>query len=577
MITLGIHDGHNATACLIKDGKIVACIPEERLQRKKNWCGFPEKAIQACLEVGQISAADIDRVGVAGLLPPVHGLGEITDPIGFRGFYNFISPLFPRKFLRSGTAIKLAVFLLSKLRNRKDVEQRVRALGIAKTPEFYDHHSMHVLSAYGCSPFYRQDEEVLVLSCDGAGDAVCATVNIGKGGKLKRLHTVCHYNSLGELYARATQYLGMDPTSDEYKVMGLAAYANKKYGMPAYEKIKDFISVEQDGLGLRNNTSYTKWHYLKIMRKLFRNERFDCVAYAVQRMTEEVLTAWVINAVRKTGLRRVVLSGGIFMNIKTNNIILNHEEIEGLWVLPSCSDDSLSIGAAMQASINSGHSDFEPLKDLYLGPQYSTAAIEQALSAHQAEVKVQHMDNIEEHVGKALAQGDIIGRFAGGMEWGSRALGNRSILADPRDIRTVSRINKAIKKREFWMPYCPSILAERATDYFHQTKDYVAHYMVMAFPSTTLAQNDIPASMHAYDHTIRPQVVHKDWNPSYHKIISVFEKETGVGVLLNTSFNLSGYPIVCSPQDALDVFMKSDLDALAIENYYITKTQAPQQ
>ncbi len=571
MITLGIHDGHNASACLIRDGRILACIPEERLNREKNYCGIPVNAISKCLEVGGVSPEAVDAVGVAGLLPPVYGLQEITSPKGFRGAYSRLSPLFPKSFLRSGSSVKFAVAILSKLRNRQEVRDAVMAEGIGADVIFYDHHTLHALSAYGCSPYYRKDEEVLILSCDGAGDAVCATVNVGKGGRMKRLHTVGHFNSLGELYARTTQFLGMNPTSDEYKVMGLAAYANPQYAEPVYDKIKGCIAVEEDGLGLRNNTSFTKWRYLKFLKNTFEGDRFDCVSYAVQRLTETTLKEWVANAVRRTGLRRVVLSGGIFMNVKANNGILSLPEIEELWVLPSCSDDSLSIGAAMHASMDRGFNKFELLKDLYLGPEYGEREIETALANFGESLHVQKMDDIEAEIGKNLARGKIVGCFAGRMEWGARALGNRSILADPRDMRSISRINKAIKKREFWMPYCPSILEEKADDYFRADKGYKAYYMTMAFPTLSKARDDIPACMHVYDYTIRPQVVAEDWNPRYHRLIRSFEKETGVGAVLNTSFNLTGYPIVCSPQDALEVFIKSNLDVAAVENFYVTR------
>ena len=571
MITLGIHDGHNATACLIKDGKILACISEERLNREKNYCGMPVNAIGECLKVGGVSPEELDAVGVAGLLPPVYSLKEITSPKGFRGLYSRLSPLFPKSFLRSSKSIKPAVAILSKLRNKRAVYRAVAAAKIKAGVTFYDHHTLHALSAYGCSPYYQQDEEVLVLSCDGAGDAVCATVNVGKRGALKRLHTVGHFNSLGELYARTTQFLGMNPTSDEYKVMGLAAYANPKYAQPVYDKLKGCIEVEKDGLGLRNNTSFTKWRYLKFLKDTFEGDRFDCVSYAVQRLTETTLAAWVANAVRRTGLKKVVLSGGIFMNVKANNIILSLPEVEELWVLPSCSDDSLSIGAAMHASMDLGFNEFEPLKDLYLGSEYSESEVEAALASCSESLSVEKMDGVEEHIGRSLVQGKIVGRFAGRMEWGARALGNRSILADPRDMRSIGRINKAIKKREFWMPYCPSMIEERAGDYFKADKGYKAHYMTMAFPTTSKAQDDIPACMHVYDHTIRPQVVVQDWNPRYHRVISSFAEETGVGTVLNTSFNLTGYPIVRSPKDALGVFVQSDLDAVALENFYVTK------
>ena len=572
MIILGIHDGHNASACLIKNGEIIACIPEERLKREKNWCGFPHQAISACLEVNGIRPEEIDGVGVAGLLPPLYDMTNVVAPVGFRWLYNRAEVFLPGSILRSNAFNQLSVAVLSKFRDKESIQEKLRDLGIQSSPTFYDHHSMHAISGYGCSPFYQESDEVLVLTCDGSGDSVCGTVNIGSEKKLKRLHTIRHFDSLGELYARATQYLGMNPLSDEYKLMGLAAYANQKYGESAYQKVHKFISATDDSFAIRNNSGYSKRRYLKSFQKLFRNERFDCVAYAIQRMTEEVLTRWVVNAIRKTGIRTVVLSGGVFMNIKADGIILNHPEVERLWVLPSCSDDSLSIGAAMQASMDKGFSDIKPLKDLYLGPAYTDNDIETAILKYQGKISVQKINNIEDHIGRELADGKIIGRLAGRMEWGSRALGNRSILADPRNLKTVSRINKAIKKREFWLPYCPSILAESAADYFSTVKGYEANYMVMAFPSTERAKTDIPAAMHTYDHTIRPQIVRKDWNPGYHKVISAFKAATGVGALLNTSFNLSGYPIVCSPQDALSVFMESDLDALALENYFVTKS-----
>lgn len=571
MITLGIHDGHNATACLIKDGTVAACIPEERLSRTKNHCGIPVRAIGECLEAAGVSPEELDAVGVAGLLPPMHGMPEVVAPVGFRRLYARASSFLPKSLLRSSGCVKPAVSALSKLRNRREVQAAVEAAGIKAEASFYDHHAMHVLGAYGCSPYYRKDEEVLILSCDGSGDGVCATVNVGKAGKVRRLHTVSRFNSLGELYARTTQFLGMNPLSDEYKVMGLAAYANPRYAEPAYEKLKGCIEVEKDGLGLRNNTSFDKWRYLRFLQKTFGRERFDCVSYAVQRLTETVLAEWVANAVRRTGIGKVVLCGGVFMNVKANHVILALPEVEALWVLPSCADDSLAIGAAMRAATDRGFREFKPLRDLYLGPEYGEREISAAIAGCNGAVRAEKVDDVEVKIGKALAQGKIIGRFAGRMEWGSRALGNRSILADPRDMRSISRINKAIKKREFWMPYCPSMIEERADDYFRADKGYQAHYMIMAFPASSRARDDIPAAMHVYDHTTRPQVVVKDWNPRYHRLIRVFEEETGVGSVLNTSFNLTGYPIVCSPGDALEVFLQSDLDAVAIENFYVTK------
>lgn len=541
------------------------------MRRVKNWCGFPEKAIQACLESCRLDASEVNAVGVAGLMPPIYSMSEIVNPRGFRDLYKRLSPMLPRGITQSDLVHQWVIRILSRQRNRAEIAAKLRAMGIRADACFYDHHGLHALSAYACSPYYNSEEKILVLTCDGSGDGVCATVNTAQGGKMQRLAAVYREHSIGEIYARVTQYLGMKPLSDEYKVMGLAAYANKKYAEKTYNKIKDFIVLDKRGLGFKNNSGYSKWRYLQIFDKLFKEERFDSVAYAAQKFVEKILSEWLSRLMEKTGIHTAVLSGGVFMNIKANYVLLDLPQTKNLWVLPSCADDSLSIGAAVQAQLDHDKTNIAPLTDLYLGMAYSNQDVEKALAQHSGELAVQKKDDIDAYVGEQLAQGRIVGRLAGRMEWGARALGNRSILADPRNVHTASRINRAIKKRDFWMPYCPSILAERADDYFNGLKNYTSDYMIMAFPSRQKAQRDIPACMHAYDQTIRPQTVRQEWNPRYHALIRSFERATGVGGVLNTSFNLSGYPIVGSPADALDVFLKSELDALALEEFYITK------
>ena len=572
MITLGIHDGHNSTACLIVDGRIKACISEERMVRIKNWCGFPQKAIQACLDSCQIDPLKIDAVGVAGLMPVIYSMGEITNPKGFRDLYKRLSPAIPNRFMQSDMARRIALKVLSRRRNRHEVIGGLRSLGIRADVHFYDHHWLHALSAYACSPYHNSAEKVLVLSCDGSGDGACGSVNLAQNGKMKRLAVINREHSIGEIYARVTQYLGMKPLTDEYKVMGLAAYANKKYAGKAYGKLKNYIVVDRRGWGFKNNSGYSKWRYLKAFDRIFKGERFDSIAYAAQKFVENILSEWLLHVMEKTGIQTVVLSGGVFMNIKANYVMLSLPQTRRLWVLPSCADDSLSIGAAVQAAQNLGHSGMRELGDLYLGTSHTNDDVERALTAYAGKLKARKKEDIDSYAGRQLARGQIIGRLAGRMEWGARALGNRSILADPRNSHTANRINRAIKKRDFWMPYCPSILAERAGDYFDGLKDYTSDYMIMAFPSRKKALRDIPACMHSYDQSIRPQTVRRAWNPRYHKLIRAFERETGGGGILNTSFNLSGYPIVESPANALDVFMKSDLDALALEDFYITRS-----
>ena len=368
--------------------------------------------------------------------------------------------------------------------------------------------------------------------------------NIGEKKKLTRLYSMNSYHSLGEFYTRITQFLGMKPCSEEFKVMGLAGYSNFTFARKTYNKLRDFIKVRFHSYGFQNRSNTTKWQYLPKLKRILKYHRFDNIAFSAQKILEKILAEWISRCIRKTGIHRIILSGGVFLNIKANYRILKLPEVERLWILPSCSDDSLSIGAALEASRRLGNSDFKQLEDVYLGPEYTNSDIEKILNEHKEEFRIRKIPEIDEYVGKKLANGKIIARFAGRMEWGARALGNRSILADPRDLSVVSRINKFIKKREFWMPYAPSILEGYGDKYFKTLKRTKAYYMIIAFPATAKAVKEIPAAIHSFDHTLRPQVVTEHSNKGFYTVIKSFAKETGVGCVLNTSFNLNGSPIV---------------------------------
>ena len=259
------------------------------------------------------------------------------------------------------------------------------------------------------------------------------------------------------------------------------------------------------------------------------------------------------------------------MNVKANNLILNLPEVEQLFIFPSCGDESLAIGAAIAKSLELGEDDIAPLGPLYFGQDFSEEEIQEAIKEGSREFKVERVEHIDEFVGEQIARGKVVARFSGRMEWGARALGNRSILADARNRDVVMKINEAIKNRDFWMPFAPSILDERADDYIINPKGFYAPYMIMAFPTKEKAKKDLIAALHPYDFTARPQVVKESWNPSYYRILKTFEEITGVGGILNTSFNLHGDSIVCMPQDAIYTFKNSALDALAIGNYYVSR------
>jgi carbamoyltransferase len=306
---------------------------------------------------------------------------------------------------------------------------------------------------------------------------------------------------------------------------------------------------------------------------MFEGKRFDWIAGGLQRFTETVLTQWVRNCIRATGIGRIVLGGGIFMNVKANKLIMELPEVTDLFVYPSCGDETNAMGAAYCVyAQKAGFAGIKPLREVYFGPRHANEEVERALRAYrfQSAVKFTKLPNIERSIAELLAAGQVVARHCGREEFGARALGNRSILANPKDTHSIRVINEAIKSRDFWMPFAASILAERASDYVVNPKSIKSPYMILTF-DTTDRFPDIAAGTHPYDHTVRPQIVEQSWNPRYHSLIKEFADITGVGGVLNTSFNLHGFPIASSPADSLDVFDRSGLRNLAIEDWLVQK------
>ena len=569
MITLGVHDGHTATACVMKNGKILACISEERLNRIKEWGGFPEKAILECLRISKVHPSEIKGVGMVGLMEPTFPQ-TYDQPQFIKKLFGIGTYVLPSSFLQSNAWVKLAKGIGTFFRNKGEIKAKLKQLGIPVEPTFYEHHFLHAVTAHFCSGF--DDKKNLVITCDGSGDAVCASVNITEGDKIERIAEISTYNSIGEFYTKITQYLGMKPMSHEYKVMGLAPYAKEEHSKKTLELFDQFFRIHKDSpLIFRNTSGYWKWQYIDVFREKLFGHRFDNIARAAQTLAEKILITWIRNCIRWTSTKTLGLSGGVFMNVKANNLILNLPEVEQLFIFPSCGDESLAIGAAIVKGLELGQNQIEPLGPVYFGPEYDEGEIEKSLHGMNQEFRVDRIENIDEFVGEQIARGKVVARFSGRMEWGARALGNRSILADARNRDVVMKINEAIKNRDFWMPFAPSILDERADDYIINPKGFYAPYMIMAFPTKEKAKKDLIAALHPYDFTARPQVVKENWNPSYYRILKTFEEITGVGGVLNTSFNLHGDSIVCMPQDAIYTFKNSALDALAIGNYYLSR------
>jgi carbamoyltransferase len=301
--------------------------------------------------------------------------------------------------------------------------------------------------------------------------------------------------------------------------------------------------------------------------------RFDWVCGGIQKLTEDMLTTWIRNAVTETGVRKVVLSGGVFMNVKANKAIMELPEVEALFIFPSCGDETNAIGAAWhlysEVKKQKGERiDIQPLEHFYLGSEFNEGEIDEAIKGYHFEKKVniKECNDIEKVVAELIAKGEVVARFKGRMEFGARSLGNRSILANPSEWKVIKIINDMIKNRDFWMPFAPSMLGDRSHEYVVNPKGIKAPYMILTFDTKQEKVNKLIAAIHPYDSTCRPQEVYKDWNEGYYKLISYYSCLTGESTILNTSFNLHGYPIVCTPEDALEVFNRSGLTYLALEN-----------
>lgn len=571
MKILGIHEGHLATACLLEDGQLLALASEERFTRNKNCGGFPWLTIEWLLKYTKTDPGDIDYVVLSGLVEPTV---EIAEPSARRAIFFKLAGLFPPSVIGSRLWVVPYMSIFKRLRSFKNAFDFLTRNGIPRDKLMVvEHHHAHASAAYFASGLKDDNRKTLIITLDGSGDGLGGTVNIGIGNKIERIFSLPSFHAPGELYTRVTMHLGMRPWDHEYKVMGLAPYGAGPGGEMAYRKFKEYMMLSEDKKSIINNASFGPALLNKINNN-FKNIRFDYIAWGLQKRFEEVVLGFVQTWIKETGIKRVCFGGGCFMNVKLNMLITQLPDVEEVFFLPSAGDESLAFGSAFTAYIQKNVSPAKPilpLNNLYFGPAYNEDEILQTLEPYKRKnlINFEKTENMEEVIAELVAKDNIVAIFSNRMEWGARALGNRSIIANACNLKNVNKLNKAIKMRDFWMPFAPSILKESQHDYIENPKDIEAKFMILAFPSKRKAWNDIIASLHPMDLTCRPQVVDEKTNPRYYKILKNFENLTGIGAFLNTSFNLHGDPIVCSPEDAIYTLLNSQLDYLALENYLV--------
>lgn len=575
MKILAIHDGHNATACYLKDGKVICMVSEERFTNKKNQGGFPKKSIEWILQSQNLSWSDIDKIAFPHLVALIE-YGSGRDSSFARNIYGFLAHFLPRKLMASAGLLRLYFSLVGQpLRLRQLAEYANEFKFDNNRVVQVEHHTAHAYSAIYGSGYQSQEEKLLVFTCDASGDGVSSTVGFWTAEEGYRRFLETHsFDSIGTLYASVTKFLGMRPNEHEYKIMGMAPYVDDEHAQGCFNKFLTYVDFDEQRGTFRNLRGFGK-SQLADLRRDFYLERFDSICAGLQKHFEYLILKWVRFWAQRTGIRRAVFGGGSFMNVKANMLVAQLDCLDHIFFCPSSGDESTALGAAYYAAEKGCESNIQGLSTLYLGNSFESNEIRAELERNFQNVEFEEIDDIEKKTAELLAEGMIVGRFSGAAEWGARSLGNRSILCRADNLRIVNRLNKSIKMRDFWMPFASSILEEDAAEYFMNPKQLDSSSMIVTFETLEKAQDDIIAGLHPFDFTCRPQTVSKQTAPSYHRLLSEFKKLTGKSGVLNTSFNLHGYPIVGTPELAIRTLVSSQLDYVAVGDFLVwTRTSA---
>ena len=588
---------HDAAAALLQDGEIRAAAQEERFTRKKHDAAFPRHAIEYCLDEAGIRLGEVDQIVFYD--KPLIKFERLLEtylsyaPNGFRSFLAAM-PIW----------LKEKLFLK---RTLKEELADVGRLSATDLPElmFAEHHQSHAASAFYFSPF----DAAAVLCMDGVGEWATTSAWLGEGADLKPLWQIDFPHSLGLLYSAFTYFTGFKVNSGEYKLMGLAPYGEPRY----YEVIRDkLIDIKDDGT-FRLDMQYfnyctgltmTNDRFAHLFDGAARKPESDLtqremdIAASIQKVTEDVVLRLAATLHRETDMKHLCLAGGVALNCVANGRVLREGPFEKVWIQPAAGDAGGAIGAA--SVIHHLHNDgarevngADHMAGSYLGPRYGDDRIRQDLDRLGAQYTRVDDAELMARLAEILEQENVVGWFQGRMEFGPRALGGRSIIGDPRSPKMQTVMNLKIKYRESFRPFAPSVLAERVSDYFDL--DSESPYMLIVAPvaeslripmtdeqrrlfgveKLKVERSELPAITHV-DYSARVQTVHEQTNPRYHALLKAFEARTGCGVLVNTSFNVRGEPIVCTPEDAYRCFMRTEMDYLVIENYLLAKPDQPE-
>jgi carbamoyltransferase len=582
---------HDAAASLIRDGQLIAAAEEERFSRKKHDFEFPKLAIRYCLEAGGITGKDLDYV--VFFEKPFRKLDRILATV---------LQTYPQswKVFRES----MITWVVDKLWVASTLEAE---LGVSKDQVlFSDHHLSHAASAFLCSPY----EESAILTVDGVGEWVTATYGVGKGTDIRLLRQMDFPHSVGLLYSAFTAFLGFEVNEGEYKVMGMAPYGVPRYVDKVWKVVRQnsdgSFALDMDYFSFHHSTEKTfngkfaqlfgdprppdlhfftagtgfpKYfgakpsHYTELCKV---NQHYADIAASIQKVTEDLLVGMAKNLQHLTGQKKLCIAGGVGLNSVANTRILRETGFDEIFVQPAAGDGGGSLGAALWAyNTLLGKPRVFRMDHAYWGRQYSPGEIRSFLDGNRIPYQTfENDDRLLDTVVEHLKDGKVIGWYQGRFEWGPRALGNRSILADPGNPDMKDIVNTKIKFREPYRPFAPSVLAERAGDYFEledAARHYPARYMLYVVPVKPDQQQKLPAITHV-DGTGRLQTVFREQSPRYYSLIERFGQATGVPVVLNTSFNLKGEPVVTTPANAFNTFSKSEMDTLVLENFIVEKS-----